>query len=81
LATSKRRASKQPREQRRLLTTAELAELLNTTTNAIYSMRYRGDGPKWIRTTQTSVRYRPEDVEAWLEERAAATASQAPPAA
>jgi len=44
-------------------------------------MRHRGGGPRWIRIDARSVRYRPEDVEAWLEERAAATASEAPPAA
>jgi predicted DNA-binding transcriptional regulator AlpA len=81
LTTSKRQAPERPREQRRLLTTTDLAELLSTTPNAIYSMRHRGGGPKWIRINQSSVRYRPEDVEAWLEECAAAAASQAPPAA
>jgi len=44
-------------------------------------MRHRGEGPKWVRLDSRSVRYRPEDVEAWLEERAAVAAEQAPPAA
>jgi predicted DNA-binding transcriptional regulator AlpA len=81
LTTSKRQAPERPREQRRLLTTTDLAELLSTTPNAIYNMRHRGGGPRWIRIDKRSVRYRPEDVDAWLEERVAATASQAPPAA
>jgi predicted DNA-binding transcriptional regulator AlpA len=81
LTTSKRQAPERPREQRRLLTTTDLAELLSTTPNAIYNMRHRGGGPRWIRIDKRSVRYRPEDVDAWLEECAAATASQAPPAA
>ncbi len=75
------RAPERPRGQRRLLTVAELAGLLSMTPNALYSMRYRGEGPKWVRTSKRTVRYRPEDVDAWLEERAAAAASQAPPAA
>jgi len=81
LATSNRQASERPRGQRRLLTTADLGEVLGMTRTAIYNMRHRGDGPRWIRIDARSVRYRPEDVEAWLEERAAATASEAPPAA
>ncbi len=85
MATSKRKASEQaperPRGQQPLLTTADLGEVLGMTRTAIYNMRHRGDGPRWIRIDARSVRYRPEDVEAWLEERAAATASEAPPAA
>jgi len=63
------------------LTTADLAELLGMTRTAVYNMRHRGGGPRSIRIDARSVRYRPEDVEAWLEERAAAAASEAPPAA
>jgi excisionase family DNA binding protein len=81
LATSNRQAAERPRGQRRLLTTADLAELLGMTRTAIYNMRHRGGGPRWIRIDKRSVRYRPEDVDAWLEERVAAAASQAPPAA
>jgi predicted DNA-binding transcriptional regulator AlpA len=54
---------------------------LNKTPNALYSMRHRGEGPRWIQIDKRTVRYRPEDVDAWLEECAAATASQSPDAA
>ncbi len=81
MATSNRQASERPRGQRRLLTTADLAELLGMTRTAVYNMRHRGGGPRSIRIDARSVHYRPEDVEAWLEERAAAAASEAPPAA
>jgi predicted DNA-binding transcriptional regulator AlpA len=79
LATSKQGSERT--QPRRLLTTGDLAELLGMTRTAIYNMRSRGGGPRWIRIEARSVRYRPEDVEAWLEECAAATAAQAPPAA
>lgn len=75
------RAPERPRGQRRLLTVVEVAELLSKTPNALYSMRYRGEGPKWVRTSKRGVRYRPEDVDAWIAERVAAATSQAPPAA
>ncbi len=68
-------------QRRQLLTSEELAELLNISRHAVYQMRHRSEGPRFIRLDTRSVRYRPEDVDAWLEERAAATAAQAPPAA
>jgi excisionase family DNA binding protein len=68
-------------QRRQLLTTDDLAELLNLSRHAVYQMRHRNEGPRFIRLDTRSVRYRPEDVDAWLEERAAATAQQAPPAA
>jgi predicted DNA-binding transcriptional regulator AlpA len=71
LGTSKKQGS----ERRPLLTTADLANLLGMSATAIYNMRSRGGGPKWIRIDARSVRYRPEDVDAWLEQ-CAATAEQ-----
>jgi excisionase family DNA binding protein len=78
---AKQRQSPERAQHRQLLTTEDLAELLKVSRHAVYQMRHRSEGPRWIRLDSRSVRYRPEDVEAWLEERAAATAAQAPPAA
>lgn len=43
-----------------------LAACLGIPVRTIYSWRYRGEGPKGYRIGR-HVRYRPEDVESWLE--------------
>ena len=49
-----------------LLTVQELAELLQVPDKTIYSWRYRGEGPRGV-TVGRHLRYRPQDVAAWLE--------------
>jgi excisionase family DNA binding protein len=78
---AKQRQSRERAQHRQLLTTEDLAEVLKVSRHTVYQMRHRSEGPRWIRLDSRSVRYRPEDVGEWLEERAAATAEQAPPAA
>lgn len=50
-----------------LLTPAELAEYLSTTTANLAQLRYLGKGPAFIKAGR-SIRYRESDVQAWLDE-------------
>lgn len=55
-----------------ILTPDDLAdELREVSTETLRAWRYRGTGPRFIRVGR-HVRYRRVDVEAWLEELAAA---------
>jgi hypothetical protein len=55
----------------RHLTTAELAERLHTTVQAVYAMNKRGTGPKRLRRggRRGPLLYRLADVEVWEESR------------
>lgn len=52
----------------KLLTPDETAELLNTPIANLSAWRYNGTGPAFIRVGR-QIRYRPDDLEAWLESR------------
>lgn len=54
---------------RPLLTEDQAAEFLGFTPSFLQARRYRGTGPAYVRISQRAVRYRPEDLEQWLEER------------
>jgi hypothetical protein len=49
-----------------LATPAQVAEALHTTTGSLAQMRYRGDGPKFVRCGRRRVLYRWSDVEQWI---------------
>ncbi len=51
-----------------LLSIQELAERLGVSRSAIYSLRYEGQGPPFVRIGN-QVRYQPEAVDTWLRER------------
>ena len=51
-----------------LLTTKEAAELLGKHHAVLADLRHQGRGPKFIRMGGRSIRYRPSDLLAWLEE-------------
>lgn len=51
-----------------LATPKEVAERLRYTTEGLSQMRYKGNGPKYIKLGGRAVRYRWSDVEAWLDE-------------
>lgn len=51
-----------------LLTVDDLAELLSTTPQGVYNLRHRGAGPRALRLGK-ELRFRREDVDAWLDER------------
>lgn len=59
-----------------LLSIRELAAYLGVAEKTIYQWRYRGEGPMGFRVGG-QIRYRPEDVETWLQRQA----DQRPPAA
>ena len=50
-----------------LITPQQLADELGTTVGNLAQMRYRGEGPTFVKVNQRSVRYRVEDVTAWLD--------------
>ncbi len=52
-------------DESRLMSPAALAAYLGRSVAALAQMRYRGTGPRYIHAGGR-VRYRPEDVEAWL---------------
>lgn len=52
------------------LNTAEAAKLLGLkNTASLIQMRFRGEGPPWIRVGVRLVRYKLEDLIAWTESR------------
>ena len=51
-----------------MYTTNELAVLLGMRPQSLINRRYRGSGPKWIRVGERAIRYRREDIEAFLKE-------------
>ena len=51
-----------------LATPAEVAEALHTTPASLAQMRYRGDGPKFVRVGRRRVLYRWVDVEQYIGE-------------
>ena len=50
-----------------LVKPVEVAEYLDTTTANLAQMRYRGTGPKFVKLGHRAIRYRWEDVHAWIE--------------
>lgn len=51
----------------KLLTPADVSEMLAVTSGALAQLRYLGTGPKYVKLTGRSVRYRERDVEEWVE--------------
>ena len=50
----------------RLIDTNEVAELLGLHSVTLAEWRTQGRGPQWVKLGR-KVRYRPKDVEAWLD--------------
>jgi len=61
----------------RLLTAEEVAEVLKVRVETLNQWRWLGKGPRAIKSGRRFLRYRPADVEAWLDSQAEKT----PPAA
>lgn len=53
-------------ERRKLMSPEELAEYLGVTLHCVYAWSSRGGGPRVLRVG-ARLRYRPADVEAWLD--------------
>jgi predicted DNA-binding transcriptional regulator AlpA len=51
-----------------LATPAEVAKALHTTPASLAQMRYRGNGPKFVRVGRRRVLYRWVDVDQWIAE-------------
>lgn len=56
-----------------LLTTAQLSRYLQTAEKTLRQWRWSGQGPRFVKVGR-AVRYRPEEVEAWLSEQTQAAA-------
>ena len=51
-----------------LLTPQETAEYLKLTTRCLEDRRRTGRSPPWVALSHKCVRYRPSDVQKWVEE-------------
>ena len=52
-----------------LMTEAELARLLHVSLSTVKRLRVSGEGPPYVKIGPRAIRYRREDVEAWLKRR------------
>ena len=52
-----------------LLTTRQAAVRIGLTESFLEARRVRGDGPSYVRISQRCVRYAPEDLAAWVDDR------------
>ena len=59
-----------------LLTEREAAEILRVSPRQLQMMRYRGDGPVFVRLSRRSVRYSPGDLADWVASRSFTSTSQ-----
>ncbi len=59
----------------KVLNEKQASEYLNFTQRALQSWRLKGDGPLFIRISARAIRYRIEDLDAWLEDRLAKSTS------
>ncbi|MFC3373085.1 helix-turn-helix transcriptional regulator [Glutamicibacter protophormiae] len=51
-----------------LHTPAALGDRLGLSVGALAQMRYRGNGPRFIKLGGRQVRYRESDIQAWLDQ-------------
>lgn len=50
-----------------LLTPAEVSEVLRVKETTLRTWRHLGSGPDYVKINANMVRYRPEDVRAWID--------------
>ncbi len=67
--------NQQLQEIDRLLTTRQAASHLNLTPHTLEKWRCSGGGPRFIRYSARCIRYRFDDLTAWLAQRMAANTS------
>ncbi|MBD3678668.1 MAG: helix-turn-helix domain-containing protein [Rhodobacteraceae bacterium] len=60
----------------RLMDEREAANLLCYSVRALQNWRHRGGGPRFVKVSGRSVRYRRRDLLAWIEEHTIANTSQ-----
>lgn len=75
----KTRRTSEARERPLLMNENEAAELLGFSVRTLQTWRFRGGGPQFIRVSSRCIRYRREDLEAWIEERTRRTTSDPGP--
>ena len=66
------------RKPQPLLTTKDVAELLQIPVKTLNNWRVDGGGPRFCRVHSKAIRYRLEDVEAWIAERVMNHTSEVP---
>ena len=54
----------------------EAASILCYSVRALQNWRHRGGGPRFVKVSSRSVRYRRSDLAAWIEERIVSSTSQ-----
>ena len=52
-----------------LLTETEAAKLIGFSIRTVQKWRMQGRGPKFVKVSSRAIRYRREDVDAWIESR------------
>jgi len=52
-----------------LLTTAEAAKELNVSQRTLETLRYRGDGPRFVRVGRRTVRYPADELDRYVQTR------------
>lgn len=50
-----------------LLTPTQAGDLLAMTKGALAQLRYLGSGPRFVRVSGRAIRYRPHDLDEWIE--------------
>jgi len=63
----------------RLVDERQAAAFLGYTVRALQNWRLRGNGPRFVKVSSRSVRYRRRDLLAWIEERLRSHTSEAGP--
>ena len=63
--------------QSELVDEREAASILCYSVRALQNWRHRGSGPRFVKVSSRSVRYRRSDLAAWVEERIVSSTSQA----
>lgn len=61
----------------RLINENEAAQFLGYTVRALQNWRVRGGGPRFVRVSSRSIRYRRRDLIKWAEQRLLSSTSQA----
>jgi len=65
-----------PDHMDRLLTESQAAEFLGYTVRALQNWRVRGGGPKFLKISNRSVRYRRRDLMTWANSKVVASTSE-----
>lgn len=63
----------------RLLSESEAAKFIRYSKRSLQNWRVRGGGPRYVRVSARSVRYRRRDLLAWIEARLRSNTSEQPP--